>query len=72
MTGIWSSNIMFFDICHERCTMPMNTQSILTVSANLIFLCEYSGIYNRNVLEDVISVKINRCENPGKFCGVHQ
>ena len=58
--------------------MPLNTQSILTcekdeiISANLIFLCEYGGIYNRNVFEDVISVKINRCENPGKFCGVHQ
>ena len=50
--------------------MPLNTQSILTCEkdeityANLIFLCEYGGIYNRNVLEDVISVKINRCETP--------
>ena len=73
MTSIWSSNITFFDICHESCTMPLNTQSILTcekdelISANLIFLCEYGGLYNRNVLEDVISVKINRCENPGKW-----
>ena len=77
MTRIWSSNIMFFDICYKSCTMPF-TQSILTcekdeiISANLIFLCEYGRIYNRNVLEDVIPVKINGCENPGKFCGVHQ
>ena len=58
--------------------MPLTTQSILTcekdeiIFANLIFLYENDGIYNRNVHKDVISVKINRCENPGKFCGVHQ
>ena len=58
--------------------MPLNAQSILTcekdeiISANLIFLCAYGGIYNRTVREDVISVEINRCENPGKSCGVHQ
>ena len=56
--------------------MSLNAQSIMTcekdeiISANLNFLCDYGGIYNRNVLEDVISVKINCCENPGKFCGV--
>ena len=67
---------MFFDICHE--SLSLDRQLILTcekdeiISANLIFLCEYDGIYNRNVLEDVISVQLNCCENPGKFCGVHQ
>ena len=67
---------MFFDIYHESCIMPLNAQSILTcekdeiISANLIFLCDYGGIYNRNVREDVISVEINRCENLFKFCDV--
>ena len=60
---------MFFDIYHESCTMPLNTQSLLTcekdeiISTNLIFLCEYSGIYNRNVREDVISVKSKKISN---------
>ena len=58
--------------------MPLNAQSILScekdelISANLIFLCDDGGIYNRNVLEDVISMKVNRCKSPGKFCGVRQ
>ena len=36
------------------------------ISASLIFLCDYGGIHNRNVLEDVISVEIYRCEKPCK------
>ena len=39
--------------------MPLKTQSILTcekdeiIFVKLIFLCEYGGIYYRNVLHDI-------------------